>query len=139
MTATAAMITELRRMVDEPDVTTYEDDDLTIIVERYPLPDERGEPPYSWDTSTSPPTKDPNTNWIPTYDLNRAASVIWSEKASAVAKDYTYTADGSQYQRGDVVRHYKEMARHYLARRSARGIVQEPYPYVEEDRFQTGH
>lgn len=117
MSATAAQIDELRRMVDEPTAVTYSDDDLTAYIERYPLIDERGEVPYTWDTSTSPPTQDDNDDWIATYDLHRAAADVWSEKAGAVAEDYAFRADGGQYSREQVMEHYQRMARYHLARR----------------------
>lgn len=117
MSATAAQIAELRRMVDEPTTTTYSDDDLTTYIERYPMLDERGEVPYTWDTSTSPPTQDDNDDWIPTYDLHRSAADIWDEKAASVAEDFDFRTDGGQYSRAQVVEHYQAMGRYHRSRR----------------------
>jgi hypothetical protein len=68
-------------MVDEPDTTTYSTRSYKPTSKTYPMIDERGEVPYTWDTSTTPPTKDANDNWIATYDFNAAAADIWEEKA----------------------------------------------------------
>ena len=58
MAATAAQIERLRRMVDEPDDTTYSDEAIKDYIEEYPLVDARGKEPYTWDTSTQPPTQE---------------------------------------------------------------------------------
>jgi hypothetical protein len=135
MAATAAQIEELRRMVDEPTSATYSDALLTTILERYQLLDERGELPYTWDTSTSPPTKDVNEDWIATYDLNAAAAIVWGEKAGTVAEDFTFGADGGNYSRSQVVEHYQQRERFYMSRRaigSIKGIMQPPIDSLDE-------
>jgi len=128
MAATAAQIARLRRMVDEPDDTTYDDDAITDYIERYPLVDERGEKPYTWDTSTQPPTQDENDDWIDTYDLNAAAADIWEEKAATVAEDFDFRADGGQYSRGQAYEHYMKMVALFRSRRSMRTISAEKWP-----------
>lgn len=117
MSATAAQVARLRRMVDEPTTTTYTDEDLEGYIERYPVLDERGEVPYTWDTSTSPPTQDANEDWIPTYDLHSAAADVWDEKAAAVAEDFDFQADGGRYNRSQVMAHALQQARWHRARR----------------------
>ena len=124
MAATAAQISRLRRMVDEPGTTTYDDDALQTYIEEYPLVDERGEDPHTWDTSATPPTRDDNDEWIPTYDLNAAAADIWEEKAAGLAEDYDFAADGGKFSRSQAYEHYMRMSRHYRSRRSARTITQ---------------
>lgn len=131
MTATATMIARVRRLVNEPETTTYTDDDISAIIETYPLDDERGEEPYTWDNSTEPPTKDANDNWIVTYDLNEAAADIWEEKAALVAQDYDFKADGGGYTRSQVYDQFMKLADHYRSRRSVTTISQEAYPYEE--------
>lgn len=118
MSATAAQIAQVRRMVNEPSETTYTDDDITTYIESYPLLDERGEVPYTWDTSTSPPTQDDNDDWIPTYDLHAAAADIWEEKASVVAADFDFRADGGQYSRSQVYEQYMKQCRFHRSRRT---------------------
>ena len=118
MAATAAQIARLRRMVSEPDITTYDDDSLSEYIERFPLLDERGEEPYTWETSTQPPTKDDNEDWIPTYDLHAAAADIWEEKAAGVAGDFNFSADGGSYSREQVYQQYMKQCRNHRGRRA---------------------
>lgn len=104
MSATAAQIARLRRMIAEPTVTTYSDEELSEYVEHYPLPDAAHLLPGDAD-------------WAPTYDLNSAAADIWSEKAAnLVANGQIYEADSVHLQ---AVR----QARYYQARRAARTIT----------------
>jgi hypothetical protein len=133
MTATAAQIARLRRMVGEVDKPTYTDDDLQACIEAYPLLDERGEEPYTWDTSTSPPTQDANEDWVPTYDLHAAAADVWEEKASAVAGDFDFSADGASYSRSQVYEQYMRKARHHRARRSAKTATLIKWPHEQPD------
>lgn len=128
MSATAAQIARLRRMVNEPDDTTYDDDAIQEYIERYPLLDERGEEPYTWDASTEPPTQEDNDSWIPTYDLNAAAADIWQEKAAIVAQDFDFKADGGQHSRSQVYEQYMAQARYYRSRRSAKTMTLVKWP-----------
>jgi hypothetical protein len=115
-------------MVDEPTDATYNSTMLAQCIEEYPMADELGEQPYTWDTSDSPPTKDANEDWIPTYDLNAAAGDIWAEKASAVAEDFTFSADGGSYDRSKVYEQYMRQARYYRSRRSMKTVKAGMYP-----------
>lgn len=119
---TAAQIATLRRMVDEPTTTTYSDDLLTTFIEAHPVMDELGNMPYTWTTATSPATKVVNVGWIPTYDLNAAAGDIWSEKAAALAKEYSFSADGGNYQVSEKLNQAQRMASYFQSRRSMRVI-----------------
>jgi len=136
MSATAAEIARLRRMVNEPDDTTYEDELIAEYIESHPLMDERGEEPYTWDAATEPPTQESNDNWIPTYDLNGAAADIWDEKAAGVAQDYNYAADGGRFDRSQVVEQFQKRARYYRSRRAITTISPIPWPTKsDEDKF----
>lgn len=130
MAATAAMRSRLRAMIAEATEATYTDDDLDTIIERYPRIDERGEEPYDWDTTTSPPTQDDNEDWMPTYDLNLAAADVWEEKAAASAQDYDVSADGATMSRSQVYEQCSRQASRYRSRRSPTTITQriEPKP-----------
>ena len=141
MTATAAQIARVRRMVDEPDDTTYDDDLIQDYIEDYPLLDERGKEPFTWDTSTQPPTQDANEDWIPTYDLNAAAADIWEEKAAGVAEDYDFSADGGKYTRSQVYEQYMRNAMRFRSRRSMRTITATiwPEPSGRADRSWIGN
>ena len=123
MTATTAMIKQVRRMVAEPnDSNEYDDDVLKAYIEEYPLIDERGENPFTWDTSTSPPTQDSNADWLATYCLHSAAAKVWSEKAAAIAHLYSFSADGGNFKRSNIYEQYMQTAVYHQARRSPKTI-----------------
>jgi len=126
---------KLRRMVNEPDSTTYTDSDIADYIEAYPLMDERGEVPYTWDTSTDPPSQDDNDDWIATFDLHAAAADIWEEKAAIVAVDFDFRADGGNYSRSQVYEAYMKQARYHRSRRTPQthhGVMY-PDPGASED------
>ena len=133
MTATADMIAELRRMVDEPNNDPYDDDVLGAYIERYPVLDALGTKPIEVDYSTEPPTLSERSEWIPTYDLHAAAADIWQEKSATVAEDYNFTADGSTLSRGDVQEQYMKQTRHHLARRKVKTITARMEPRLGPD------
>ena len=118
MAATAEQIARLRRMVAEPTTATYSDAELKAYIERYPVLDERGEAPYEWDTSTSPPTQDTNEDWIPTYDLHAAAGDVWEEKAGLLAANFDFQADGGNFSRSQAYEQAMKQARYHRSRRT---------------------
>lgn len=122
MAATAAMRTRLRRMVDEPTDTTYDDDALDGYIETYPLKDYLGTDPLEVDYTTTPPTLSEADEWIPTYDLHAAAADIWEEKAGAVADEFGFSADGGKYNRNEKYEQYMANSRRHSARRAAKTI-----------------
>lgn len=129
MTATAVMVARVRRTTNEPTTSaTYSDEDIRNLIEENPLIDDRGKEPFFWDTSTQPPTKDTNEDWIVTYDLNAAAAEIWSEKAAILSQDYDFKADGADYSRSQAYDQAMKQARYYRGRRSPKTITQEPWP-----------
>ena len=119
MAATAAQIAQLRRMVAELTLGTYDDNDLAGYIEAYPLLDERGEEPYTLDSST-PPEREDNPDWIPTYDLHAAAADIWDEKAANYAANFDFSADGASYHRSQQYAQMMQQARYHRSRRSPR-------------------
>ncbi len=112
MAATAAQVSQLRRMIDEPATTTYSDDTLQAYIERHPTLDENGQEPGDW-LLASPPRWVVNTLWIPTYDLAAAAADLWAEKASALAPDYDFNADGGSFSRSQAYEQAMKQARYY--------------------------
>ena len=120
MAATAAMAAKLRRMVDEPTETTWDDDLIDDYIESYPLIDVLGTDPQEIDFSTSPPTISERDEWIPTYDLNAAAADIWEEKAAGIAENYDFAADGGKYTRSQKYEQYMNKSRFHLSKRSAK-------------------
>lgn len=125
MAPSADDLARLRRMVNEPDDTTYDDAALSAILARYPLIDVWGNEPTIWQLPlTQPPTTTANPNWIEAYDAHAAAAEIWEEKASIVAQDYDFTApleDGA-YRRSQVYAQYMALSRRHASRRSASSI-----------------
>jgi hypothetical protein len=128
MAATAAEIARLRRMVKEPTEATYDDETMAEYIERYPHMDERGEEPYTFDTSTSPPTQDANDDWIPTYDLNAAAADIWEEKAANISDEFDFQADGGKYTRSQVYEQYMANARRFSSKRAPKTMTLKKHP-----------
>lgn len=129
MTATAEQIAQLRRMVAEQVATSaYTSADIVGYIETYPLLDERGEQPYTWDTSTEPPTKEVNDTWVATYDLHAAAADIWEEKAASWAEKYNFSADGGKYDRSQVYEMMMKRVRYHRARRSAKTATAIKWP-----------
>lgn len=55
-------------------------------------------------------------NWVPTWDLNRAAMEGWRRKAAAVAADFSFTADNASYSKGDVLANMERMVAMYAAK-----------------------
>ena len=120
MAATAAMAAKLRKMVDEPLETTYDDDLIDDYIETYPLIDFVGTSPQEVDFSTTPPTISERDEWIPTYDLNAAAADIWEEKAAAIADEFDFSADGGRYDRSNKYEQYMSKSRYHSSRRAAK-------------------
>ena len=123
MAATAAMAAQLRLMVNEPTETTYDDDLIDNRIEAYPLLDALGTDPYEVDYDTEPPTLSERDEWIPTYDLNAAAAIIWEEKAAAVSDEFDFKADGGSYDRSQKYEQFMKNSRRYGSRRSAKTIT----------------
>ncbi len=92
MTATAAQIAQLRRMVAEPTDATYDDMALAGYIEAH----DRGEAGY---------------------DLHAAAADIWEEKAAALAGNMDFTADGATHHLSQ--QYQQAMAQAELHRRKA--------------------
>lgn len=128
MAPTAAQLLELRRMVAEPTDATYNDALLTVYIERYPLMDERGEQPYTWDTSTEPPTQETNTNWVESYDFHAAAADILEEKAALWLTIYSFSADGGNYQVSLAYEQLMKSVRYHRARRATKTMRAVKYP-----------
>jgi len=130
MTASDEQIARLRRMIGEPDDTTYDDDDLAAYIERYPLEDARGE--GAWiESETDPGTLEENPDWDATYCLNAAAAAIWQEKAAELAQDFDFDADGGKFSRSQAYDQTMRQARYYLSRRAIKTITQRPEPLMQ--------
>lgn len=128
MTASADQIARLRRMIAEPTDATYSDAELRGYIEAYPLLDERGEEPYTYDVAAEPPTREDNDNWIATYDLNAAAADVWEEKASALAGQFDFSNDAGRFDRSQAYEHAMGRTRYYRSRRSPRTVTAKQWP-----------
>lgn len=122
MSVSAADIASVRRMVAELDATIYTNNDISMIIEKYPCLDERGEEPYYFEGAI--PTRVENEDWIPTYDLNRAAAEIWEQKAALLAGKFDFSADGGNYSRSQAYQQALGMSRYYLGRAKLTTIKQ---------------
>jgi hypothetical protein len=127
MTATAAQILQVRRMTGLVGSADYDDTAVQTYIERYPLLDERGELPYTWVLNV-PPTQEVNPSWIATYDLAAAAADIWAEKASVLAADFDFSADGGSYTRSQAYEQAMAQSRYWLSRKSTKTIKQYQSP-----------
>ncbi len=129
MSATAEQIARVRRMIAEPNTTTYQDTEVQAMIEAHPLMDVNGEWPWIMQSVTLDPANMVNPVWIPTYDLNAAAADLWEEKAGALAADYDFEADGAQYSRSQAYEQSMKQARYYRSRRSPKTMTMAPaYP-----------
>lgn len=122
MTVSAAMIADVRRMVNEPTEAIYTDEIITSIIEKYPVIDELGTLPYYWDYAGGVPTKVENTAWVDTYNLNAVSADIWEEKAATLAGRFDFSADGGSYTRSQAYTQAFNMAKYYRGRSGIKSI-----------------
>ena len=135
MTATAAQITKLRRMVNEPTDVTYSDLTLQETIELYPTVDENGEAPRVPSTIL-PGVMMVNPDWTPTYDLHAAAAAIWEEKSAGNSTNTDFSADSGTYSDSQTFEQAMKMVRFHLSRRSPRTITLVP-DKARERTFET--
>jgi len=102
MTVPMELVADVRRMSAEPTPAVYNDNLIKRLIEKRPITDKDGR------TSDS-------TNWTPTYDLNAVVADIWDEKASAVADETDFTADGGSFNRSQRYEMYRKQASRYRA------------------------
>lgn len=129
MAATAEQVARVRRMTGVS-IDDYADATIEDYIERYPLVDARGEDPWI-ESETTPGTLEANPDWTATYDLNAAAADIWAERASGLAVNYDFTADGGSYTRSQAYQQAMQQSRYYRARRSPKTITQRPEPLMQ--------
>jgi len=135
MTATAAQITKLRRMVNEPTDVTYSNATLQETIELYPTMDENGEAPRVPSTTT-PGAMMANPDWTATYDLHAAAAAIWEEKSATNSPNTDFSADGGTYSDSQTFEQAMKMVRFHLSRRSPGTITLVP-DKARERTFET--
>ena len=117
-TPTSDMIARLRRMTAEPITSdTYTQGDLQAVIERYPVLDANGTEPDDY-------------GWLGAWDINQAAADVWEEKASLVAVDFDFAADGGDYKRSQAHAQMLSMANRYRSMRQtgALELIAHPKP-----------
>lgn len=106
MSVSADEISKLRRMTGEATGGDYNDDELSAIIEDYPL-------------TTG-------------YDLNAAAAEVWSYKAALYASEpESFSADGKSFNFGELMRKAQKMQAHYASLASE---TYSPYGFVMQTR-----
>jgi len=104
------------------------DDELGLILDRNRRPDPEGRV-FGDD------------GYVPTWDPNAAAADAWNVKAGRVAGDFSFSADGASFSKGDVMANilemrdrFAELAGHGTAMRGRGGDATVPY-YDRDDRW----
>lgn len=100
MTVTASTVARVRLMINEPTDSTYSDAAIEERILEHPLPDSAGVAPGG-------------EGWVPTYDLNVLAANIWTEKASALASRFSFSADGASFNLNQAYDNAIKMATYY--------------------------
>lgn len=99
----AGALARLRSMTGGPDARpVLSDEELGNLLEDYRTADTDGLGPQDDD-------------YTPTWALNAAAAAGWRLKAGRVAGDFTFSADGSSFSKGEVLAKCAEMADRYAA------------------------
>jgi len=120
----AALIDRLRRMVAEPDATTYDDDVLaatiaaTVVTDRTTVLARAGHGNDVVDVQFVPQPA--------AYDLHAAAAVIWEEKLAALigAGTYDLSVDGRSFSLSQKVEQFQGRMSYHLARRRVKSVRQ---------------
>lgn len=115
-------LTLLRDKVAATSRPTLSDDSLSALLDQHPRPDREGR-------------LADDTDWAGSWDLNAAAAEGWRLKGAKVAGDYTFSADGASYNRGDVLANCLAMEQKYAAMSSSVLSIGEP---VTDRRLPTG-
>lgn len=76
-----------------------------------------------------------DTHWEPSYALNAAAAEGWRMKASRVAADFNFSADGASFSKGDVIEHFLQMERQYAAMDNGALYLERVSPDYRADRL----
>jgi hypothetical protein len=115
----------LRAMTAADSAPTLAADELEALLALNQLADSAGRAPTE-------------TDYVPTWDLNRAAAEGWRWKAGKLAGSaYDFTADGSTFNRSQMVAQCERMAAQCARKIAGSAVVFAPiaaaYPVEEED------
>ena len=113
-------IARLRRMVDEPDSTTYTVADLVCYLMRHAKKDIHGEMPMQ---AASAGGVELNDDWVTSFDLNAAAGDIWEEKAAVEAAGTDFVSGRSRHMLSQKHKNMMARARRFWSLRTARSFA----------------
>lgn len=94
--------TRLTNMLGAGARPALSDDDISALLAAYRVVDSDGRAPV-------------DEGWTGAWALNAAAAEGWRWKAARVAGDFTFSADGASYSKGDVLAHCERMIEHYAS------------------------
>lgn len=97
----------LYRMVSADCDPVLDENDVDDLLEVAKRPDRWGVPPTV-------------TTWTPTWELNAAAAEGWRTKMGKAANDTSFSMDGAQYNRAEIIAHCERMVEQYESRRVTR-------------------
>lgn len=95
-------LAELRLNCAPDESPRLSDADLGALIDRVAVMDAQGRGPRDDD-------------WEPVYDVNQASARAWRVKAGRVAGNFTFSADGSSFNKADVMAHCLDMEQRYAA------------------------
>jgi hypothetical protein len=88
---------------------------MSEVIARYPVLDADGTEPDDY-------------GWLGAWDINQAAADVWDEKASLLAADFDFAADGGDYKRSQAHAQMLAMARRYRSMRQTAALVLKATP-----------
>lgn len=109
MPATSEQIARVKAMVGDPLLSTTA---ATTAIERYPLLDGLGQPPFVLGSLS-----EVNPDWISTYDLHAAAADLLEEQAAVLAKDFDFATENERFERSQKYSQTLNLARWHRSRR----------------------
>ena len=120
----ASALARLRAMTASSTDPVLTEEELDLLLEGCRLEDSAGVAPGG-------------TDWVGTYDLNRAAAEGWRWKAGKAASRFGFTADGAQFNRQQTVEACERMAKTYAGKVISSVPVISPLSLQEDEEEDT--
>ena len=114
----ALALARLGSMTAAATAPTLSDGELNTLLDMHQVADSAGFAPGA-------------TDYVPTYDFNRAAAEGWRWKAARVAGQFDFNADGATYNRSQKLDMCEKMIRQYQRRIVGYAIAASPIAAVE--------
>lgn len=114
----ALALARLGSMTAAATAPTLSDGELNTLLDMHQVADSAGVAPGA-------------TDYVPTYDFNRAAAEGWRWKAARVAGQFDFNADGATYNRSQKLDMCEKMIRQYQRRIVGYAIAASPIAAVE--------